>query len=818
MSPRPTLTLFSWTISFCLLATFALPVSAAESLLVPPPGSGSGLPTPAEALLTARWPARWITHPAAPKSDYGVYLFRRTLELPTKPGRFIVHVTGDARYRLFVNGHSVCFGPQWSDPSDWRYESVDLAPFLDAGVNVIAAQLHSYGDLAPYAAMSQRTGFLLQGDTAAERTIDTGPGWKVFDAAGYRPFQADRAALRTFVVVGPGDRLDAAQHPWGWLERGFDDRTWTEPRLLGRGQPQGWGTDVDYWLRPRTTPLMEETPERLARIVRSNGLEVPADFLTGRSPVTVPANTRATILFDQSHLTNAFPQLTVSGGRGAAVTLRYAEALFNAQRQKGNRDATEGREILGLGDEFLPDGGAHRLFAPMDFRTYRYLQLDVTTGTEPLTIEDLHGVFTGYPFKENATFSSDDPSLSRIWNVGWRTARLCAMETYVDCPYYEQLQYIGDTRIQALISLYVSGDDRLMRNAIELFDHSRIPEGLTQSRYPSFSPQLINTFSLFWVDMLHDYWRHRSDDNFLRARLTGLQSVLAWFDARIDAKTGLLGPLPYWTFVDWAPEWSRDSGLGIGGEPDGAHTVGSTIVSLQYAATLRRAAELTRALGRPDLAERYAQRAASICEAVNRQSWDATRRLYSDVSGGKVFSQHANVMAVLAGAITGTEARDLMLRIVDDTSLIQATTYFRFYLLRAMKAAGLGDQYVSRLGPWRTMLDLGLTTFAEKPEPARSDCHAWSASPVYELLATVCGIEPASAGFATVRIEPHLGRLTQAAAKMPHPRGEIMLSLQRIDETIIAQITLPPGITGTFEWAGRSVRLRPGAQVVRLGE
>ena len=133
-----------------------------------------------------------------------------------------------------------------------------------------------------------------------------------------------------------------------------------------------------------------------------------------------------------------------------------------------------------------------------------------------------------------------------------------------------------------------------------------------------------------------------------------------------------------------------------------------------------------------------------------------------------------------------------------------------------MKAAGLGDQYVSRLGPWRTMLDLGLTTFAEKPEPARSDCHAWSASPVYELLATVCGIEPASAGFATVRIEPHLGRLTQAAAKMPHPRGEIAASFRREGNGLAAEIDLPEGVTGNLVWSGRNVELHGGKQTLRL--
>ncbi len=40
----------------------------------------------------------------------------------------------------------------------------------------------------------------------------------------------------------------------------------------------------------------------------------------------------------------------------------------------------------------------------------------------------------------------------------------------MDCPYYEQLQYGGDTRIQGLVSMYMTGDGRLIKNAIEQLD------------------------------------------------------------------------------------------------------------------------------------------------------------------------------------------------------------------------------------------------------------------------------------------------------------------------------------------------------------
>ena len=195
-----------------------------------------------------------------------------------------------------------------------------------------------------------------------------------------------------------------------------------------------------------------------------------------------------------------------------------------------------------------------------------------------------------------------------------------------------------------------------------------------------------------------------------------------------------------------------------------------------------------------------------------QRCWDEKRRMLADSPARTSFSQHVNTLAVLTGAVQGDAARDLMGRVAHDGTLTPCSTYFRFYLLRAMKQAGLGDEYLSMLGPWKAMLDTGLTTFAEQPDPTRSDCHAWSASPVYELLATVCGIEPASPGFATVRIEPHLGPLHRASGTVPHPKGDISVNLERAGTVLKATITLPPGLGGEFVWRGRTTLLHSGSQ------
>src|SRR5260370_17118041 len=96
----------------------------------------------------------------------------------------------------------------------------------------------------------------------------------------------------------------------------------------------------------------------------------------------------------------------------------------------------------------------------------------------------------------------------------------------MDTPYWERLQYVGDTRIHALIPYTVAGDDRLARQAIQAINDSRLPDGITQSRYPSSLPQYIPTFSLLWVGMVHDFWLYRNDPEFVPPHLPATPPAL----------------------------------------------------------------------------------------------------------------------------------------------------------------------------------------------------------------------------------------------------------------------------------------------------
>ena len=152
-----------------------------------------------------------------------------------------------------------------------------------------------------------------------------------------------------------------------------------------------------------------------------------------------------------------------------------------------------------------------------------------------------------------------------------------------------------------------------------------------------------------------------------------------------------------------------------------------------------------------------------------------------------------------------------------DTTLTPASYYFGFYVLEALRQAGLGDRYIERLAPWRGMLQLGLTSAPENPEPTRSDTHAWAAHPNYGLLATVLGVRPSSPAFRAVRIAPALGPLQRAEGRVPHPYGDIEVKLVREGlRGVRAEIALPRGVSGEFEWNGQRRTLHEGTQTLRV--
>ena len=767
-------------------------------------------------LATESWNARWISVPETPANDYGVYYFRKEVELGEVPSKYIVHVTGDSRYKFYVNEQIVSLGPARGDATHWNYETVDLAPYLKQGKNILAAVVFHEGRQNPESNVSVSVGFLLQGVGEAA-LLQTDRTWICTQDKAYGPISP---RVPGYYVSGPGEMVDMNQLIPDWNKPSCNTSTWVAAREGAAGSPKnmiGNSLSNAHALQPSIIPQMELKYERLSSVRMDGGIKISKGFPAEKVDLNIPANTKAELLLDQSHLTNAYFTLIFSKGKDAKINIGYTEALYEPSENqrssgKGNRNEVEGKNFVGRWDNLISNGSDAQNFTTLAWRTYRYVKLDIETAAEPLVINDIYGTFVGYPFKLNASLDTDNQEIKDIFEIGWRTARLCAIETYMDCPFYEQLQYLGDTRIQALISFYNSGDNRLVKNFLRLSDISRNPEGVTMGRYPTTSPQYITPYALSYVYALHDFMMYSDDTDFVMDLLPGAEQIMNYF-SKFQQADGRVLNLPGWNFIDWVytPGWNFGSPVK---GADGCYS----IIDLQLLYAYQMMSEMEAFRGNDYHSSVYAAEAEKLKKVIQKTYWSEERGLFADRAEKDNFSQHANALAILCGMTDEATSRAIAEKLVADETLSPASVYFKFYLHQALSEAGLGNDYLKWLDIWRENIKFGLTTWGETSDVAgtRSDCHAWGASPNIEFFRTVLGIDSAAPGFKKVSIRPHLGDIKKIGGSMPHPSGEIKVDYKVNGKKIKAEIKLPAGTEGVFEWQGKSVALKSGNNNITL--
>ncbi len=224
-----------------------------------------------------------------------------------------------------------------------------------------------------------------------------------------------------------------------------------------------------------------------------------------------------------------------------------------------------------------------------------------------------------------------------------------------------------------------------------------------------------------------------------------------------------MGGLEWLNFTDWTEGF-------MVGSPPGVDLGGSALISLNFAYALDRASHLFAYFNDTYNANRYSNISLQIKRAVFDLCFDGERGLLADTPQKKEFSQHTNIFGILTDCIPPSQQSAVMQQVLKDSSLVQTTIYYRFYLFEAMYKSGFGDDYLQMLGPWKEMIDKGLTTWEEGDYDERSDCHAWGASPNYHLLSIVCGINPGLPGFREILLTPHLGNLKHVKATCLTPR------------------------------------------------
>ena len=261
------------------------------------------------------------------------------------------------------------------------------------GQNLITATVWNFGIYAPIAQMSDRTAFLLESEATGADSISTPEGWLVEDGAGQRPLDRSPSRLQDLLRLRPrrGNRrrplrleLELPSRPgsaWVPAASPMRDSIFGDVNKAHSADTTG---DNPWGLVPDALPHMEYSPTSAGQIDRvdSPGTEQPRNephSPTVRGHRCLPASTST---FSSTARPSPPPIPSSPSPAAKAHTSASPTPKPSTTRTSTKATATSRTtaRALGLTDSFLPDGGAHRTFEPLWWRTWRYLDLDITTG------------------------------------------------------------------------------------------------------------------------------------------------------------------------------------------------------------------------------------------------------------------------------------------------------------------------------------------------------------------------------------------------------------------------------------------------------
>lgn len=754
---------------------------------------------------------------------FAYYRYRFRLD---RRGTLKIKITADSRYRLWVNGEPVNSGPCKGDRYRHYFDELELSELLVCGDNVLAVQVlyvnpalserqsdsrASLFSVMPSAGYHRLAVHGAVADEDGRKLLELSTGladWRVYLEHTYYLKAGTKETLNLGAVIEEADMNQAAH---GWKAAEYDDGSWEKAEKLSKVEHEEYERKVGLYaadlLRERPIPLLYE--ER-------DFLEFPAEEHRepgGKAYIVIRAGQKKRIVLDPGAYTNAYVSFQFAKGRGSRVNITYSEKYSNENNPKLCRTDSVRGELKGITDTVILSGET-LVFEPFWVRSFRFIQLEILGGEEDTIVYKTEMRRTGYPLEvQTVVHSESAPWIDSLWEICVRTLRCCMLETYMDCPFYEQMQFVMDTRLQALFTYLVSGDTRLAEKALEDFHCSMMPDGLTQGKYPSAYPQIISTFSFHYIYMLEEYYRQTGNAEMIWRYRTDVDSILEYYDRKIG-RYGLAENIEYWPFVDWQAPWKESMGT-----PAAALKGPSAIINLMYAYALESGAVIFEETGRAGIAAEYRARKHSILKNVQKYCWDSKAGLYREGPDVVQYSQHAQAWAVLNGMLSEEEAKSVLKKTLDDGKVLKCSFSTGYELFKALKQCDMYKETEKLLERWIGLIDLECTTCPEEPENGRSECHAWSALPMYEIVRSVAGIEMKGTNWESVRIRPNLQYVQDISGEAVTPRGKIGFAFDRTRQRGQYRIRLPEGMTGELILSGNeAVQLNSGENKICLSE
>ncbi|MEH7118811.1 family 78 glycoside hydrolase catalytic domain [Neobacillus vireti] len=427
----------------------------------------------------------------------------------------------------------------------------------------------------------------------------------------------------------------------------------------------------------------------------------------------------------------------------------------------------------------------YRSFIP---RGFRYMMLTIRNCKAPCKIFHVKVDVTTFPTGNVGSFNSSDYLLNQVWEISKHTIRMCAQDTIIDCPAYEQALWTGDSYNISLMNYYAFGNYDLIRRCLRLIAKSVYRSPLPESHVPSGWQNVLTAWSILWMMACREYYRYTGDIEFIKEVYPELKLTVQRFQEFINEE-GLL-EISAWNMLDWAPM-------------DTEHKIVTHQNALLVDA-LSQTAYLASIIGKKDDEVNFLALSEQLKRAINKYLWDDKEKVYidsihEDGTPSKTHSIQTNLIVYLTDCAKGQRS-DIIEEYITNPpeSFVQIKSPFvLFFYYQALMRLGKNDIVIDNIRDnYGYMLENDATTCWEgweliEGDFSRSHCHAWSAAPTYVFGVLFLGVKPLEPGFTKVSISPNLNGLKWIKGSVPIPQGKIDIYCKDLGEYVDLQITLP---------------------------
>ena len=657
-------------------------------------------------------------------TECGIYEFTR--EITTQNAEeFCINIFASQRYILYINDEYICEGPCRGTEEIQYYDEVKTDKIV-CGKNVIKVVVLHISKNKHFSTVFKRNKpILIISAKSKNFFFETDNTWncklinnhKLFYPKGYMTF------------LPPFEEIT-------------DDGLYTDCEIecvgnfdFKKGFFASYGIKDFFNMKKREIPMIYPMEEIKFNVVKSGDgfIELDAgEYKTAKIFAKIAPNSDVKIIYSECYVNNG---------------------------KKRKRDDSSGN--LNGNYDIVHTKNNEFDYNSYWFRAFRYIRIE--SKNPQRDVLELKAKVCHYPLNILGEFECSKESYNKMYKISVNTMLCCMHEIFVDCPHYEQQQYIMDSAIEASVLMRMSDDVRPVKKCISEFAASQHEDGNLSANYPCGYTQIIPGFSFFWIFLLRDYLEYSLDVDFVRKYTSVMDKILNCFDEQVRNNKYIVKSV-WWDFVDWVPEWNMGE---VNTEADEA----ITIYNMYYACALKDAAFICKKVGRIGLSTEYQKRYEEIKNIINTYCYDEKRGLYRDGSKLSEFSMHCVIWSVLCELVTGDDAKRMMKHIFD-SDLKKSSFSMNYYLFRALEKCGCYDEYAfDILKQWEKMVDLNCTTWCENPDSPRSECHGWSSAPLYEFSANVLGVKYSTEN--EITIVPKTGNLTYAKGTVPTRYGKI---------------------------------------------